>query len=158
MNAPASRSPSDVIRMTEKQAREVHKLVRKECCNYMDGMCVALDCPCPQLITRSLSCKWFHHAVLPGNAPLYVEITGDSIKTKACAACGQSFVPTGSHSAYYPTCAVKIRRKKTLRGSENSANTSRFKHPRSTYSCAFQDTKRTGVQFHSYPRLCAFRA
>ena len=33
MSAPASRSPSDVIRMTEKQAREAHKLVRKECWN-----------------------------------------------------------------------------------------------------------------------------
>ena len=72
MSAPASRSPSDVIRMTEKQAREAHKLVRKECCNYVDGMCVALDCPCPQLITRSLNCKWFHHAVLPGNTSLYL--------------------------------------------------------------------------------------
>ena len=88
MSAPASRSPSDVIRMTEKQAREAHKLVRKECCNYVDGLCVALDCPCPQLITRSLNCKWFHHAVLPGNTSLYVEITGDRGKTKACAACG----------------------------------------------------------------------
>ena len=72
MNAQASRSHSDVIRMTEKQAREAHKLVRKECCNYVDGMCVALDCPCPQLITRSLNCKWFHHAVLPGNTSLYL--------------------------------------------------------------------------------------
>ena len=112
MSAPASRSPSDVIRMTEKQAREAHKLVRKECCNYTDGMCVALDCPCPQLITRSLNCKWFHHAVLPGNASLYVEITGDRGKTKACAACGQTFVPTGSRSVYCPTCGQRIQREK----------------------------------------------
>jgi len=101
-----------VIRMTEGQAREAHKLVRKECCNYKDGMCIVLDSPCPQLITLSLNCKWFHHAVLPGNTPLYVEITGDKGKTKPCVACGQSFVPTGSRSVYCPACALKIRREK----------------------------------------------
>ena len=81
-----------VIRMTEGQAREAHKLVKKECCNYKVGICIVLDCPCPQLITRSLNCKWFRDAVLPGNVPLYMEITGETGKTKACTACGQPFV------------------------------------------------------------------
>ena len=101
-----------VIRMTEGQAREAHKLVKKECCNYKVGICLVLDCPCPQLITRSLNCKWFRNAVLLGNVPLYVEITGETGKTKACAACGQSFVPTGNRSVYCPPCAARIRREK----------------------------------------------
>ena len=103
---------ADVIRMTEVQAREAYKLVKKACCNYKDGTCIVLDCPCPQLITRSLNCKWFRNAVLPGNVPLYVEITGETGKTRACASCGQFFVPTGSRSVYCPQCAERIRRKK----------------------------------------------
>lgn len=101
-----------VIRMTEGQAREAYKLVKKKCCNYMNGTCNVLDCPCPQLITRSLNCKWFRNAVLPGNMPLYVAITKEMGKAKACAACGQSFVPTGSRSVYCPPCAARIRREK----------------------------------------------
>ena len=75
---------SDVIRMTEAQAKRVYKLARKTCCNCYDGFCVLLDTPCPQCITRSLICKWFIRAVLPADVPLYVELTGDRGKAKPC--------------------------------------------------------------------------
>lgn len=99
-----------VIRMTERQAREAYKLVKKECCNYKDGICIVLDCPCPQLITRSLNCKWFRNAVLPGNVPLYMEITGKTSKTKACAACGKLFEPQSNRSCYCESCYRERRR------------------------------------------------
>ena len=98
--------------MTEGQARNARQLVKKECCNCDSGTCIVLDCPCPQLITRSLNCKWFRNAVLPGDAALYVEITGDMGKKKPCAACGQPFTPTGSRSTYCMRCAERIRREK----------------------------------------------
>lgn len=101
-----------VIRMTEGLARKARQLVKKECCNYDNGTCIVLDCPCPQLITRSLNCKWFRDYVLPGDTALYVEITGDMGKKKPCAACGQPFTPTGSRSVYCTQCAEKIRREK----------------------------------------------
>ena len=65
--------------MTYAQARKVYALVRKRCCNYDEGNCLLLDdgydpCPCPQLITRSLLCKWFREAVLPDDLQTHDEI------------------------------------------------------------------------------------
>ena len=112
-NVPASSWSSDmgnVIRMTEGQARKVYALLKKACCNYMSGQCIALDCPCPQLITRSLICKWFMRAVLPGDAPLYVELTGNRGRTKPCAVCGQPFYPRARNAKYCDKCARTVQR------------------------------------------------
>jgi len=98
--------------MTEAQARRAHKLAKERCCNCYDGFCILLDTPCPQCITRSLICKWFRQAVLPADVPLYVELTGDRGRAKACSSCGQAFVPTGSRSIYCPICAARIKREK----------------------------------------------
>lgn len=103
---------SDVIRMTEAQAKRVYKLAKKECCNCYDGYCVLLDTPCPQCITRSLICKWFIKAVLPADVPLYVELTGDRGKSKPCAMCGKLFLPRSNSANYCPDCAVRITREK----------------------------------------------
>ncbi len=103
---------TEVIRMTEAQAKRVYKLAKKECCNCYNGFCVLLDTSCPQCITRSLICKWFIRAVLPADMPLYVELTGDKGKSKPCISCGKPFVPTGSRSIYCPDCAVRITREK----------------------------------------------
>ena len=100
---------SDVIRMTEAQAKRVYKLARKNCCNCYDGFCVLLDTTCPQCITRSLICKWFIRAVLPVDIPLYVELTGDIGKSKPCAMCGKLFLPHSNRSKYCDSCAVLAR-------------------------------------------------
>ena len=99
-----------VIRMTEGQAREAYKLVKKKCCNNMNGTCIVLDCPCPQLITRSLNCKWFRNAVLPGNMPIYVAITKEMGKAKACALCGKLFEPQSNRSCFCESCYRDRRR------------------------------------------------
>lgn len=98
--------------MTEAQARRVHKLAKVRCCNCFSGYCFLLDTPCPQCLTRSLICKWFRNAVLPENVPLYVELTCEKGRSKACSVCGELFVPTGSRSVYCPNCAAKIAREK----------------------------------------------
>lgn len=82
-------------RMTPGQRRKANALIRKICCNYDNGNCIALDdgeeCVCVQSISYSLLCKWFVNAVLPADKALYAEVMGQ--KVKRCAECGAAFVP-----------------------------------------------------------------
>lgn len=59
--------------MDYRQYRRVRRLVH-ECCNYIDGNCIALDdgeeCVCVQSISYSLLCRWFRTAVLPQDKEL----------------------------------------------------------------------------------------
>ena len=54
--------------MDYRQYRRARRLMH-ECCNYIDGNCIALDdgeeCVCVQSISYSLLCRWFRAAVLP---------------------------------------------------------------------------------------------
>ena len=72
---------SAVKRLTPPQSRKVNALVKRECCNCVDGNCLLLDdgdeCVCPQLISYSLLCKWFRIAVLPADKLLYAELMND---------------------------------------------------------------------------------
>ena len=67
------------IQMTPKQRRKANALIRKSCCNYDGGNCIALDdgepCVCVQSISYSLCCTWFRDWVLPGAPALQAEIT-----------------------------------------------------------------------------------
>ena len=72
---------SNIIRMTPDQLRRVKALIKNQCCNYDDGDCLLLDCPCPQMITYSLICKWSKTAVLPNNKELYIQLI-KSVNTK----------------------------------------------------------------------------
>lgn len=105
--------------MTYAQARKVHSLVRKRCCNYNDGNCLLLDdgydpCPCPQLITRSLLCKWFREAVLPDDLQTHDEILLGK-NAKSCTACGKRFIPGSNRAKYCPDCSKRVRREKEAR-------------------------------------------
>ena len=59
--------------MDYRQYRRARRLVH-ECCNYIDGNCIALDdgeeCVCVQSISYSLLCRWFRAAVLPQDKEL----------------------------------------------------------------------------------------
>ena len=91
----------------------------------MDGGCLLLDSPCPQLITRSLVCHWFKNAVLPGDVPLCKEILTSPGFRKQCISCGASFVPRGNRSVYCEGCALKIRRKKAAERKRRQRDRSR---------------------------------
>ena len=83
-------------RMTPAQRKRASSLIRRECCNCDGGNCLALDdgdtCPCPQMVTFSICCKWFRWAVLPLDKALEAEIYHrDSVKQ--CAVCGAAFIP-----------------------------------------------------------------
>jgi predicted RNA-binding Zn-ribbon protein involved in translation (DUF1610 family) len=95
-----------------RQKRDAYSLIRAECCNLSpDGYCVPLDCPCPQLQSEGLLCKWFENAVLPLDKVLHAEITG-STNNKTCSVCGKLFVPMSNRAKYCPECGPKMRRRK----------------------------------------------
>ena len=64
--------------MDHKQLRRSKKLIRKLCCNYDHGNCLALDdgepCVCVQGISYSLLCNWFRNAVLPADHELLADV------------------------------------------------------------------------------------
>ena len=74
-NREAGRKNNLLIQMTPKQRRKANALIRKSCCNYDRGNCIALDdgepCVCVQSISYSLCCTWFRDWVLPG-APAFM--------------------------------------------------------------------------------------
>lgn len=100
-------------RMTPGQRRKATALIRKTCCNYNNGNCIALDdgeeCVCVQSISYSLLCKWFLNAVLPADKALCAEIMGETVKR--CAVCGAAFVPRSNRAKYCENCARKVHRR-----------------------------------------------
>ena len=103
---------SAVKRLTPPQSRKVGALVKRECCNCVDGNCLLLDdgdeCVCPQLISYSLLCKWFRVAVLPADKLLYAELMNTEDKRR-CIECGASFASSSNSVKYCPECR-KVRR------------------------------------------------
>lgn len=80
--------------MTPQQRKRANALIRKTCCNYDGGNCIALadgeECVCPQTISYSVLCKWFRKAVLPQDKAFEAEILHDG-SIKLCAECGAGF-------------------------------------------------------------------
>lgn len=105
---------SERKRLTPQQSRRVNSLVKRTCCNCIDGNCILLDdgepCVCPQLISCSLLCKWFCTAVLPADKLLYAELyqTGDK---KYCTECGALFASSSNNVKYCPDCRKRITRR-----------------------------------------------
>ncbi len=101
-------------RLTPPQSRKVNTLVKRECCNCIDGNCILLDdgeeCVCPQLISYSLLCKWFRMAVLPADTLLYAELMNTEDK-KRCTECGAFFASTSNSVKYCPECRKRITRR-----------------------------------------------
>lgn len=107
---------SKLYRMTKSQFRRARKLIRRLCANCDSGNCLLLDdgympCPCPQLSSLSLICRYFRNAVLPSDMELYAEIM-DMRPTKFCRVCGVPIFPRSNAGKYCPACAVKERRRR----------------------------------------------
>lgn len=77
-----------LIEIKAGQFRKVSRLVRRECCNCMDGNCLLLDDgethTCVQLISKyHIFCNHFKDAVLPLDKELYRElICGNDYKRR----------------------------------------------------------------------------
>lgn len=104
-----------IIRMTKPQLNKVKTLIRRRCCNCVDGNCILLDdgepCPCPQFLTCSLICKWFRRAVLPDSPAQQNEIILRKGE-KPCVECGRGFIPLSNRAKYCPDCAKTVRQRK----------------------------------------------
>ena len=64
-----------VIKTTPKQSKRINALIRRLCCNYVDGNCLLLDDgeehACVQCISRyGIYCNYFKNAVLPADREL----------------------------------------------------------------------------------------
>lgn len=111
---PIERQPGGaLLRPTPKQARCIRKLIKK-CCNYADGNCLLLDDGeeqvCPQSISYSLNCRYFRHAVLPGNPKLENEILRPR-GSRRCQICGSYFIAGSGRAKYCADCAASVHRK-----------------------------------------------
>ena len=114
------------LSLNSKQSRKVNQLIKSTCCNYQQGNCLLLDddeaTPCPQLLSRSLSCKWFRDVVLPADKDLYNEIMGSGILKKCCV-CGQPFRASCNRAKYCERCQIIERRKQAaMRKRKQRAN------------------------------------
>ena len=118
------------IQMTPRQRRKANALIRKSCCNYDGGNCIALDdgepCVCVQSISYSLCCTWFRDWVLPGAPALQTEITKPK-GVKLCAECGAPFLAKSNCAKYCPDCARKDTavRKQQVTGNGGRIRTNR---------------------------------
>lgn len=98
--------------MDYRQYRRARRLVH-ECCNYIDGNCIALDdgeeCVCVQSISYSLLFRWFRTAVLPQDKELETALF-HRLNAKKCAVCGALFTPGSNRAKYCPECSTRMKR------------------------------------------------
>ena len=105
-----------VITITPKQSKKINALVRKLCCNYIEGNCLLLDDgeehACVQCISQyGIYCNYFKNAVLPADRELFAEIMQPASK-KQCQICKSYFVSKAKNQRYCPNCAAVQKRKK----------------------------------------------
>lgn len=100
--------------MTAAQRARSKELVRTECCNYLDGICVLLEHgygdTCVQCISNHVSCRWFRDAVLPLDEELENELY-PKVRGKPCVRCGTMYVPGSNRQRFCKHCAAINRRR-----------------------------------------------
>ena len=112
----ARQSDGSLPRMTPRQRQAAVRLIRKLCCNYLDGDCLLLDdgegCVCVQSISYSVNCKFFRRVLLEDKdgAALKAELFRDDA-TKRCAVCGGTFSSKSNSAKYCGDCAPIIQRR-----------------------------------------------
>lgn len=104
-----------LIEIKNGQFRKISRLVRRECCNCMDGNCLLLDDgethSCVQLTSKyHIFCNYFKDIVLPLDKELYQELIGSDYKR--CQSCGSRFCSTARNKRYCESCAERIKRQK----------------------------------------------
>ena len=102
-------------RMDRGQFRRARTLIRRLCANCDGGNCILLDdgesCPCPQLLTPSVICRYFRSCVLPADRELFSELT-PTRSTRRCLICGAPFFSGSNAAKYCSFCAARQRHKK----------------------------------------------
>ena len=115
-------SSGGLIRMTPLQRKRANALIHRLCCNYCDGMCIALDYECVQCNSYSVMCKWFRAAALPQDKALFAEVIKPR-ESKRCVICGKAFVPKSNRGQYCGDCARTERKRKKAEYERNRRKT-----------------------------------
>ena len=135
---------SELHRMNDSQFRRARKLIRRLCANYDGGNCLPLDggdfCPCPQLISPTLICKYFRAAVLPADRDLCAEVMREK-PVKRCCVCGAPIAAFSNAAKYCPGCALRERRKKDAERKRNRPRHSAIRAPEPLAPQDFPDVK-----------------
>ena len=101
-----------IARMKANQVKSAKALIRNICCNFdaATGLCLRLDAPCPQLVTRSVLCLHFKNVLLEDRDGqlLKAQVFHDS-SVKACESCGQPFRSLSNRGKFCSRCAAKRR-------------------------------------------------
>ena len=102
------------ISINLSQSRRINALIKKLCCNYVDGNCLLLDDgeehSCVQCISRyGIYCNYFKNAVLPADKELFAHIMQPA-NQKRCQICKAGFVPRANNQRYCPACAAVQKR------------------------------------------------
>ena len=99
-------------RMTPRQKQAAVKLIRENCHNYENGVCLILDDVCSQSITYTVSCKLFRWALLEDKdgMKLRAELFMDET-VKQCNICGKAFQSKSNNAKYCSDCARIVKRK-----------------------------------------------
>lgn len=78
-----------MITIRAKKNRTALSLVKEECPNYSQGVCLPYDRKCIQVNNPVLTCKYFTECVLPLDEALNAQIKRNFRK---CPACGKPFL------------------------------------------------------------------
>ena len=110
--------------MTGRQSRRVNALIKRLCANYYGGGCIMLGCGCPQMISLSLLCKYFRHAVLPAD----MRLEADILKTHPdrCVICGVPIVRRSNRQKYCRECSLKAFREQQAKYAKKRRDESKF--------------------------------
>ncbi len=134
-------------RMTGRQHSRARRLILRQCANYDGGNCLPLDdgevCPCPQLLTASLACKYFRAAILPDDAELHGEILANR-PAKRCQICGTPVFSPSNAVKYCPACAAKERRRRDRERKRNRPSASANRGSESAAAQGFESAKLPG--------------
>jgi len=137
----------DLIRMDDRQFRRAKRLIPQLCANYDGGNCLPLDdgdaCLCPQLITRTLICKYFRAAVLPSDRVLWTRIMAEQ-PVKSCRVCGAPVFSPSNAAKYCPACAARERRRRDRERKRDRPRTSANRRPGSPGAQGFENADPPG--------------
>ena len=103
------------IEMSAGQTKRMNRLIREECCNCVDDICIVLDHGygfyCPQMGMQILFYPWLREAVLPADERLRCDLIGD-IRMKPCEKCRREFSPKSNRARFCNLCAQRRRKSK----------------------------------------------
>lgn len=119
------------VKINSQQSRKINALIRRLCCNCVNGNCLLIDDgeehSDVQLISKyGVYCNYFKNAVLSANKELFADVM-KTRNEKHCQICGKAFVPKSKNQRYCTECAkVQKRKKAAERQRKKRASLSRF--------------------------------